>query len=60
MQGRLFWDVAIRERPSILQVYTCKDQTLLIRGDALLILNFLLHILDGVGGLHIERDGLAG
>src|SRR5690606_34659413 len=32
---------------------------LLVRGDSLLVLDLLLDILDGVGRLHIEGDGLA-
>ena len=37
-----------------------KDETLLIRGDALLVLDLGLDVVDGVRGLHVERDGLAG
>lgn len=60
MQSRLFLNVVIRERPSNLQLLTRKDQPLLIRGNALFILNFLHHILDSVRGLYIERDGSTG
>lgn len=38
---------------------TCEDQTLLVGRNALLVLDFGLHILDGVGGLHLKSDGLA-
>ena len=39
---------------------TGEDQTLLIRGDSLLVLDLGLDVLDGVGGLDLEGDGLAG
>ena len=44
--------------PSILKLLARKDQALLVRGDTLLVLNLLLHILDGVRGLHIESNSL--
>ena len=37
-----------------------KDKTLLIRRNSFLILNLLLHTLDRVAGLDVERDGLSG
>jgi len=43
---------------AILELLAREDEALLIRGDALLVLDFLLHVLDSVGGLHIEGDGL--
>jgi hypothetical protein len=36
-----------------------KDQTLLIRRDAFLVLDLLLDVVDRVGGLYLESDGLA-
>ena len=60
MQGRLFLDVVIREGAAIFQLLAGKDQPLLVRGDALFILDLGLHVLDGVTGLHLQGDGLAG
>merc|ERR1719263_1938137 len=37
-----------------------EDETLLIRGDALLVLDLGLDGLDGVGALNLESDGLSG
>jgi hypothetical protein len=60
VKGRLLLDVVIRQGPSVLQLLTGKDETLLIRRDTLLVLNLCLNIVDGVGRLDLERDCLAG
>ena len=52
-------DVVVGEGPAILQLLAGEDQPLLIRRDALLVLDLGLDILDGVGGLDLEGDGLA-
>ena len=46
---------------TVLELLASKDETLLIGRDALLVLDLLLHVLDGVGTLtlHIKSDGLA-
>ena len=36
-----------------------EDQTLLVRGDSLLVLDLGLDIVDRIGGLDLEGDGLA-
>ena len=59
MQCRLLLNVVVRESTTILQLLPSKYQTLLIRRNALLILNLLLHVINGVRGFHIESDGLA-
>ena len=48
MKGRLLLDVVVRKGPTILQLLAGKDQTLLVRGDALLVLDLGLDIVDGV------------
>ena len=45
--------------PSILELLSCEDQSLLIWGNALLVLDLGLNVLDGVRGLHLQGDGLA-
>ena len=52
-------DVVVREGPAILELLAGEDQPLLIRRDALLVLDLGLDILDGVRGLDLEGDGLA-
>ncbi len=51
-------NVALGERAAVLELLAGKDEALLIRRDAILVLNLLLHRLDGVGRVDVERDGL--
>ena len=44
---------------SFVESFTSEDQPLLVRGDALLVLDLGLDVLDGVGGLDLKGDGLA-
>lgn len=53
-----FLDIIIGQSASILQLLASEDESLLVRRDALLVLDLRLHILDGVGSLHLEGDGL--
>ena len=48
-----------RESTTILKLLSSEDKTLLVRGDSFLVLNLGLHVLDGVGRLHLEGDGFA-
>ncbi|KAI1148814.1 hypothetical protein F4825DRAFT_78760 [Nemania diffusa] len=52
-------DVVVGKGSAILELLSGEDETLLIRGDSLLILNLALHVVDGIGGLDLEGDGLA-
>lgn len=60
MQSTLLLNVVIAQGASILQLLTRKDETLLIRRNALLVLDFGLDIVDSVGRLDVEGDGFAG
>jgi len=60
MKGRFFLNVVVRESSSILELLSSKDETLLIWGNAFLVLDLGLDVLDRVGGLDIKGDGLAG
>ena len=53
-------DVVVREGAAVLQLLTREDQALLVGGDALLVLDLGLDVVDGVGRLHLEGDGLTG
>ena len=55
----LLLDVVVGERVAVLQLLAGKDQTLLVRGDALLVLDLRLHVVDAVPRLDLQRDGLA-
>ena len=59
VEGRLLLDVVIGESAAVLELLAGEDETLLIRGDSLLVLDLGLDIVDGVRRLNIERDGLA-
>lgn len=52
-------NVIIRQGASVLELLPGEDQTLLVRRDALLVLDLGLDIVDGVGGFDLERDGFA-
>mmetsp|Transcript_1041 Transcript_1041/g.1806 ORF Transcript_1041/g.1806 Transcript_1041/m.1806 type:complete len:162 (-) Transcript_1041:6-491(-) len=59
MEGGLLLDIVVGEGSAVLELLTGEDKTLLIRGDALLILDLGLYVVDGVGRLDIEGDSLA-
>ena len=48
MEGRLLLDVVIRESAAVLELLASEDEALLIRRDALLILDLSLDIVDSV------------
>src|SRR6185503_1618463 len=60
VEGGLLLDVVVRQGAAILKLLPSKDQTLLVRGDALLVLDLRLHVVNGVRRLHLQGDGLAG
>ena len=41
MEGRLFLDIVVGQRPAVLKLLASEDQPLLIRGDSLLVLKQL-------------------
>ena len=59
MQRRLLLDVVVRERAAVLELLAREDEALLVGRDALLVLDLLLHVLDRVRRLDVQRDGLA-
>jgi hypothetical protein len=59
MEGRLLLNIVIRKGTTVLQLLASKDQTLLVRRDAFLILDLLLDLIDGVPRLDLESDGFA-
>ena len=44
MQGRLLLDIVIRQGAAVLELLASKDKTLLVRRDALLVLNLRLDL----------------
>merc|ERR1712022_93218 len=59
VECRLLLDVVVRKGAAILELLAGEDQPLLVRGDALLVLDLGLDVVNGVGALDLERDGLA-
>merc|ERR1719295_1852749 len=57
MESAFLLDVVIREGSSILKLLSSEDQPLLVWGNAFLILDLGLHVLNGVRGLDLKSDG---
>lgn len=51
-------DVVVAQSTAILELLTSKDKTLLVRGDALLVLDLCLDVVDGVARLDVEGNSL--
>jgi hypothetical protein len=60
MKSGLLLDVVIRESATVLELLASEDQALLVRGNTLFVLNLALDVVNGVGGLDLKGDGLAG
>merc|ERR1711985_47964 len=56
----LLLDVVVRKGAAVLKLLASENETLLIRGDSLLVLDLRLHIVDGVRRLHLKGDCLTG
>jgi hypothetical protein len=56
----LLLDVVVGECAAVLELLAGEDQALLVWRDAFFILDLRLDIVDGVRGLDLEGDGLAG
>lgn len=52
-------DVVIAQRPPILQLFPSEDQPLLVGGNAFLVLDLGLDIIDRVARFDLESDGLS-
>ena len=55
----LLLNVVVRQCATVLELLSSENQTLLIWGDSLLVLNLSLHVLDGVRRLDVESDRLS-
>ena len=58
VKSGLLLDVVVRQGSAILQLLTSEDQSLLVRWDSLLVLDLGLNIVNGVGGLDFQGNGL--
>ena len=59
VKSGLLLNVVVRKSATVLELLSSENQTLLIWGNSLLILNLGLHVLDGVRRLDIKSDGLS-
>ena len=59
VEGGLLLDVVVTKGAAILKLLSGEDETLLIWRDAFLVLNFGLHVVNGVAWLNLKGDGLA-
>lgn len=59
VQGRLFLGIVVRESAVVLQLFACKNQTLLVRWDAFLVSDFSFDVISGVIGLDLMCNSLA-
>jgi len=60
MESRLLLDVVIRESAPVFKLLSGENQALLIRGNSLLVLDLSLDVVDGIRGLDLKGNGLAG
>jgi len=56
VKGGFLLDVVVAECAAVFQLFSSKDQTLLIWRDSFFVLNLLLDIVDGVRGFNLEGD----
>jgi hypothetical protein len=58
MEGRFLLDVIVGKCSAVLKLLACEDQALLVWRDAFLVLNLGLDVVDGIGRLDLESNGL--
>jgi len=59
MESGFLLDVIVGEGSSVLELLSGEDESLLVWGNAFLVLDLLLNVFDGVGTLNVESNGLA-
>ena len=57
MKSGFFLDIVVAECSAVFELFTGEDQSLLIRGDTLLVLDLRFNVVDGIRRLDLERDG---
>jgi streptomycin 6-kinase len=60
VEGAFLLNVVVREGAPILELLASEDKALLVGRNTLLILDLLLHVVDGISRLNLEGDGFAG
>ena len=59
MERGLLLDVVVAEGAPVLELLAGEDEPLLVRGNALLVLDLRLDVVDGVARLHVEGNRLS-
>merc|ERR1719231_424483 len=59
VKGAFLLDVIIRQGSATFELLSSKDQSLLIRRNAFLVLDLCLHVFNAIRGFNFERDGLS-
>ena len=60
MESAFLLDVIIRERTTVLELFTSEDEALLVWRDTLFVLDLCFDIIDGIRRFDLKGDGLAG
>ena len=56
MEGGLLLNIVVRKGPAVLKLLAGEDETLLVRGNALLVLDLAFHVINRVARLDFEGD----
>ena len=59
MESALLLDIVVGQGAPVLELLARKNQALLIRRNAFLVLDLALNVVDSVRGLDLEGDGLS-
>ena len=59
VKSRLLLDVVVGKSATVLELLSSEDETLLVGGNALLVLDLGLDVIDGIAGLNLKGDSLA-
>jgi len=59
VESRLFLNVVVWEGSSVFELFTGKDESLLIWRDTFFVLDFGFDILNGIRGFDIKGDGFS-
>ena len=59
MKSRLLLDVVVAQGAAVFELLASEDEALLIRRNALLVLDLALDVVDGVRRLNLKGDRLA-
>jgi len=60
MERRFLLDVVIGKRTAVFELFASENQTLLVRRNAFLVLDFSFYVFDSIGAFYFQSDRLAG